>query len=94
MKISDTADLPMDIKFKKKNLSAYEYLCPDELTKQANNEINEEMNVEFWRATTKFKARRPEASSKQLLTKGLPEAIKNSNSTILKVREKHKPAKL
>ena len=24
----------------------YEYLCPDELTKQANNEINEEMNVE------------------------------------------------
>ena len=47
MKISDTADLPMDIKFKKKNLSAYEYLCPDELTKQANNEINEEMNVEF-----------------------------------------------
>ena len=44
MRISDTADLPMD---KKKTLSAYEYFCPDELTKQANNEINEEMNVEF-----------------------------------------------
>ena len=46
MRISDTADLPMDVKLKKKTLSANEYLCPDELTKQANNEINEEMNVE------------------------------------------------
>ena len=45
MRISDTADLPMDLTFKK-TLSAYEFLCPDELTKQANNEINEETNVE------------------------------------------------
>lgn len=47
MRISDAADLPMDVKLKKKLFQhAYEYLCPDELTKQANNEINEEMNVE------------------------------------------------
>lgn len=36
----------MDITLKKKLFRHYEYLCPDELTKQANNEINEETYLE------------------------------------------------